>query len=79
MATSDLCGELSKGSVELGSQLEIKYVGCVFHESNADDMACRVCTAILNQLNDTSNDVQSIAVKWYVTQSTNVINHNRFA
>ena len=47
MATSDLCGELSKDSVELGLQFQIKYVQCVFYESNVDDMACRVCTAIL--------------------------------
>ena len=55
MATSDLCGKLSKGSVELGLQLHIEYVQCVFYESNVDDLACRVCTAILSQLNDNFN------------------------
>ena len=29
-------------------------------------MERRICTAVLKQLDDTSNDVQSIAVKWCV-------------
>lgn len=29
----------------------------------------RVCAAVLKQLDDKSNDVQSIAVKWYVPTS----------
>uniref|UniRef100_M4BM79 TATA-binding protein interacting (TIP20) domain-containing protein n=1 Tax=Hyaloperonospora arabidopsidis (strain Emoy2) TaxID=559515 RepID=M4BM79_HYAAE len=54
MATSDLCVELDK-DVELGPYLE--------PESHTVLSASSVCAAVLAQLKDKSNDVQSIAVK----------------
>lgn len=73
MATSDLCNELQK-NLELDSALESRYVHgrlevfCIGHlhtHSNESyiQSKLRICASILKQLDDKSNDVQSIAVK----------------
>lgn len=73
MATSDLCNELNKDT-ELGPYFEPKYVSfisimVVFCRASHTfvSLRIRVCAAVLKQLDDKSNDVQSIAVKWCVT------------
>ncbi|KAF0755195.1 hypothetical protein AaE_005054 [Aphanomyces astaci] len=74
MATSDLCNELQK-DVELGPDLERKYVVVSPFSLAAFPRSIRtscmdsstiygiICAAVLKQLDDKSNDVQSIAVK----------------